>query len=149
MTAWVRSYVVAEQIERQQTAQTSVRWHGMRYSRGAVAFDSLQVSYNENHPFGWPDENVRGVWWSYKRLPEPPNLYAEKKYDSSVKFEFAGVQLKTSAQNASVASTFAWHVIVPLWPSLLFALPPLLWLRKIKKPAGRGFDLQPPTQARS
>jgi hypothetical protein len=147
VTLWVRSYIAGELVQTWslQTNQNPppapgrttmyqiiwVRgWLGLTRSEGpAQAIAS--------RPSGWLHQH----WKSDPYLPWPAWSA------DSLGIPFNAYHWRHDRNPAGAPWTSQQSLIVPLWLFRIFAIPPLLWWRKRKALGGRGFDLQPPTQA--
>jgi len=107
---------------------------GVTCSRGNLVFGSLQqkMSGLTGGPFGWRHFQMQPL-----RAVIFPNAPGERAY-----FSFGGLEIWGLNFSDRASSGVIRDVHVRLWLFLPFAIPPILWLRRWRRRATRGFPVE-------
>jgi len=143
VTLWIRSYFIGEIVEcsaRQidSTGQSGPRLasdYVIQSSRGAI---SLALLHTQDARF------FTGPWQTLHRRWDLVDTLLESHWRyERINVKFLGFQVLYYVLPEVNGSTSSVKLVLPLWLFLIFALPPVMWWRKRRKLAGRGFPLQP------
>jgi len=129
MGIWVRSYYVTRYLA-YQTAQGDS--YAVLIARGVVLCTADPES---------PTPRQR---WTYA-TSEPPTLigWFGSRPDAYINIRFLGFQcFFWRGKEGLELNLYKVWLRLPLWLFLLFAIPPVLWVRRYRRQRGRGFPVQ-------
>src|SRR4051812_34878629 len=142
MGIWVRSYFTAEVIAREsdwtkttpQPLVVRVRMYWIAWPRGTIAIERTS---------GESDLAMPTISrWHYDRAQPLENLVETGSADDRMNLRFGQFQLNHRAESWAGGWSAHQRVVLPLWAFVIFAIPPLLWLRRYRRYRGRGFPVE-------
>jgi hypothetical protein len=112
---------------------------GIQSSKGAVCFDRFCIDVQQESPIPKPT-------WRYSKT-EPVSLIEAMPPRDRLKLRFGSFQLLYDRESPPDNNASALLLVLPSWLSLIFAIPPLLWLHRRKREHARGFEVTTPATA--
>ena len=113
-----------------------VRSIGLDSSRGVLGFTSSV--------YGIGDESNRPLGWRYHALRPAPQYPMPVSRNDRLNLRFGGAQLRYMAGTNTNDLGSELDISLPLWLFGLFAIPPVLWVRRWRRKGGRGFPMEVP-----
>ncbi len=139
---WVRSLMRSERVTWYiDRTDYSVRLPLTRYNIEAVSWADGRVAFfHASHEFAHWVQFPRGL--SRESLAPGSGLYLGSVATNMRSIGFGPFIYFAGESSDNTASMTDTTVVLPLWLFLIFAVPPILWLRKRRKNRGRGFPIE-------
>jgi hypothetical protein len=140
MGIWVRSYFAYSGVFYRWAGNASGHFVGYSIccSKGAVGLARFRFEVER----ATRRSGASFIWSGY------PEILYENSADDRFNVRLAGFQVFYNVGTWGVGSTYgpgftsSQVVIAPPWLFLLFAIPPVLWIRRWRRRQGRGFPVE-------
>jgi hypothetical protein len=104
------------------------------YSRGILMFSHCRMDFPK------PGPTIRR--WHVEHQHPAPRLGGDEWSSlETMSVNFLGIQLRYRFTDFGGGWMSVRFVLLPFWLFLLFAIPPMLWLRRWRRSHGRGFPV--------
>jgi len=149
VTLWVRSYLSWDQIYHQ--SDTTNRWPEDKFNdktlTWAVGWERgklVMLRDAEYHAGIGGGALAKG--WQFGTSNTQGEVLWNDLFANRMDLHFAGLQFRLFVGKEGWIASSTTIVTLPLWLFLIFAVPPLLWLRGRRKLGGRGFAVEVPEE---